>query len=78
MTELMLNPETVEQLNKSFKQIAEVFKQLSEHLNEFVRSIFGDFDYTPGAIKQNTPYKSKFKFRLFDKRMRVYHCRNNC
>ena len=28
--------------------------------------------------KHRTPYKRSYKTRLFDKRSRVHHCRNNC
>ena len=85
MPELTLDSETMERLNEAFKQITEALKQLAVRLRELFKSIrerlhacFDDIDYAPGAIKHNTRYKPKVKFRLFDKRVRVHHCRNNC
>ena len=85
MLDFTLDSDTIERFTEACKQLTEAFNRLTVQLTELAESIrerlyacFDNLDYTPGAIKHNTKYKSKVKFRLFDKRLRVHHCRNNC
>jgi len=59
--------------SNDYSSLVEALQKLSElslDFDEYYRDI--------PKCKHRTPYKRSYKTRLFDKRSRVHHCRNNC
>lgn len=77
----VLNPETAKQLLEACDYIAKTIRQLAETIKtlweKYIKPLL-DKILTTKALIPKTPYKRKLKFRLFDKRVKIHHCRNNC
>ncbi len=56
------------------------YSSLAETLQKLADLAIDTSDYYRDIPKRKhrTPYKRSYKTRLFDKRSRVHHCRNNC
>ena len=56
-----------------YSSLVEALQKLSE-----LSLDFGEYYRDIPKRKHRTPYKRSYQTRLFDKRSRVHHCRNNC
>ena len=65
----------MEQLAEALRTLAKI---LTEWWEEKIKPILDILDSALEAKKPNTPYKSKIKLRLYDKRLRTHFCRSNC
>lgn len=61
--------------------LADTLQETTQILTEWeekIKPIFDNLDRVLETKKPDTPYKSKIKLRLFDKRLRIHFCRSNC
>lgn len=70
----------VETFKKAIDALCKAIKPLFDSIFDTIVEIMELNAYTEEyrAVKHNTPYKKILKDRVYDKRTKLYKCRNSC
>lgn len=90
---MIIDDKTLEEFHAIFKNVEKIFSEIAEEAHEIIQSVSDAFEelgsIAVGAItavekrlreraKWLYRYPKTVKVRMIDKRVRCYHCRNNC